>query len=155
MAETRRLAAIDLGAESGRVVVGRFDGDAVELDVAHRFPNVPVRLPDGLHWNAPGLFAEIVDGLGAAAAAGRLDGVGIDAWGCDYALLDGGGRMLGLPFHYRDERTSSEASPGRTRASRARSCTDAPGSRRCRSTRSSSSGARPRVPPPRWPSGSR
>jgi rhamnulokinase len=109
MAETRRLAAIDLGAESGRVVVGRFDGDVVELEVAHRFPNVPVRLPDGLHWNAPGLLAEIVHGLTAAAAAGRLDGVGIDAWGCDYALLDGGGRMLGLPFHYRDERNGSDA----------------------------------------------
>jgi rhamnulokinase len=108
MAETRRVAAIDLGAESGRVVVGRFDGDVVELEVAHRFPNAPIRLPDGLHWNAPGLFAEIVHGLGAAAQDGRLDGIGIDAWGCDYALLDVDGRMLGLPFHYRDERNGSE-----------------------------------------------
>jgi rhamnulokinase len=103
------MAAIDLGAESGRVVVGRFDGEVVELDVAHRFPNAPLRLPDGLHWNAPGLFAELVHGLGEAAAAGRLDGVGIDGWGCDYALLDGDGRVLGLPFHYRDERNGSEA----------------------------------------------
>ena len=109
MAETRRVAAIDLGAESGRVVVGRFDGDVVELKVAHRFLNAPVRLPDGLHWNVPGLFAEIVHGLDAAAQAGRLDGIGIDGWGCDYALLDGDDRMLGLPFHYRDERNGSEA----------------------------------------------
>jgi rhamnulokinase len=109
MAETRRLAAIDLGAESGRVVVGRFDGDVVELKVAHRFPNAPIRLPDGLHWNVTGLFAEIVHGLGTAAQDDRLDGIGVDAWGCDYALLDGDGRMLGLPFHYRDERNGSEA----------------------------------------------
>jgi rhamnulokinase len=107
MAEALRLAAVDLGAESGRVVVGRYDGDLVQLDVAHRFPNRPLRLPDGLHWNAPGLFAEILLGLGIAAQNGQLDGVGIDGWGCDYALLDGGGRMLGLPFHYRDERTSA------------------------------------------------
>ncbi len=102
-----RLAAIDLGAESGRVVAGRFDGDRIELEVAHRFPNRPVRLPDGLHWNAPGLLTEILHGLGEAAAAGPLDGIGIDGWGCDYALLDGAGHMLGLPFHYRDERTTA------------------------------------------------
>ena len=106
MAEALRLAAVDLGAESGRVVVGRFDGDVVELEVSHRFENRPLRLPDGLHWNAPGLFAEILHGLAASARAGRLDGIGVDGWGCDYALLDGAGRMLGLPFHYRDERTS-------------------------------------------------
>ena len=108
MADALRLAAIDLGAESGRVVVGRYDGELAELEVAHRFPNRPLRLPDGLHWNAPQLFAEILRGLGTAAQTGRLDGIGIDGWGCDYALLDGGGRMLGLPFHYRDERTSAE-----------------------------------------------
>lgn len=108
MADALRLAAVDLGAESGRVVVGRYDGTLVELEVAHRFPNRPLRLPDGLHWNAPGLLAEILHGLGEAAAAGPLDGVGIDGWGCDYALLDGAGRMLGLPFHYRDERVIPE-----------------------------------------------
>lgn len=105
MAEALRLAAIDLGAESGRVVVGRYDGDVVELEVSHRFPNRPVRLPDGLHWNAPGLFAEVLHGLGTAAETGCLNGIGVDGWGCDYALLDGASRMLGLPFHYRDERT--------------------------------------------------
>jgi rhamnulokinase len=109
MAETLRLAAVDLGAESGRVVAGRFDGDRIELEVAHRFPNQPVRLPDGLHWNAPGLLTEILHGLGHAATTAPLHGIGVDGWGCDYALLDGAGRMLGLPFHYRDERTTPEA----------------------------------------------
>jgi rhamnulokinase len=95
------FAAIDLGAESGRVVHGRFDGERVALDVAHRFENRPVRLPDGLRWNLLSLFTAALEGLR------RLDvqGVGIDTWGVDYALLDGEGRVLGLPFHYRDART--------------------------------------------------
>ena len=95
------FAAIDLGAESGRVVHGRFDGERVALEVAHRFENRPVRLPDGLRWNLLSLFTDALEALR------RLDvrGVGIDTWGVDYALLDGEGRVLGLPFHYRDART--------------------------------------------------
>jgi rhamnulokinase len=108
VAEVRRLAAVDLGAESGRVVLGRLDGDRVWLEVSHRFANRPVWLPDGLHWNLPTLFADALHGLGEAAQGGRLDGIGVDGWGCDYALLDGENRMLGLPFHYRDERTSAD-----------------------------------------------
>ena len=99
-------AAIDLGAESGRVVLGRLDGGRVELDVVHRFANRPVRLPDGLRWNLLALFAEALHGLAAAADRAELAGIGVDAWGVDYALLDDRDRALGLPFHYRDERTA-------------------------------------------------
>jgi rhamnulokinase len=99
-----RFAAADLGAESGRVVVGTLRGSRVELDVVHRFANRPVRLPDGLRWNAPGLLEGILDGL---RAAGRVDGVGVDAWGVDYGLVDEAGRLLGLPFHHRDARTTA------------------------------------------------
>ncbi len=106
MAEALSLAAVDLGAESGRVMVGRLSADRVSLAVAHRFANRPLWLPDGLHWNLPDLFGHILRGLGEAGAGGPLDGVGIDAWGCDYALLDGSDRVLGLPLHYRDERTT-------------------------------------------------
>jgi len=95
-------AAIDLGASSGRVVCGRLDEDRVVLEECARFANRPVRLPDGLHWNLLHLFAEALDGL---RRAGPLAGVGVDTWGVDYALLDGAGRVLGLPFHYRDART--------------------------------------------------
>lgn len=97
-----RFAAVDLGAESGRVAVGAFDGERLTLDEVHRFQNTPLPLPDGLHWDVSSLFQELLAGL---RVAGDLAGVGIDAWGCDYALLDGAGGMLGLPFHYRDERT--------------------------------------------------
>ena len=107
MPEPLRLAAVDLGAESGRVVTGELHGDGrLTLEVAHRFANRPVWLPDGLHWNLPGLFDEILHGLAVAAQAGPLDSIGIDAWGCDYGLLDDRGALLGLPFHYRDARTS-------------------------------------------------
>src|SRR5438034_8905409 len=96
------FAAIDLGASSGRVVGGRFDGSRVELEEIHRFPNRSVRLPDGLRWNLLHLFTEAV-----CALQGRtLAGVGVDTWGVDYALLDSKRRVLGLPSHYRDERTA-------------------------------------------------
>ncbi|MGN6872279.1 MAG: rhamnulokinase [Solirubrobacteraceae bacterium] len=108
MPESRRFAAVDLGAESGRVITGRLDGATVSLEVTHRFHNRPVWLPDGLHWNLPQLFADTLDGVSRAAGVDALDGIGVDAWGVDYALLDGASRMLGLPFHYRDERTSDE-----------------------------------------------
>src|ERR671917_809438 len=97
------FAAIDLGASSGRVVTGRLDGGRVTLREVHRFPNRPVRLPDGLRWNLLHLFTESLEGL---RRSGPLRGVGVDTWGVDYALLDGHRRVLGLPFHYRDERTS-------------------------------------------------
>jgi rhamnulokinase len=102
------FAAVDLGASSGRVVIGRFDGSVIELDELHRFPNRPVRLPDGLHWNLLQLFAEALEAL-----RGRtLDGVGVDTWGVDYALLDEQRRVLGLPFHYRDSRTEGASGVG-------------------------------------------
>jgi rhamnulokinase len=107
------FAAIDLGAESGRVVHGRFDGARVTLDVAHRFENRPVRLPDGLRWNLLSLFSEALIGLRAIDAP--LSGVAVDTWGVDYALLDADGRMLGLPFHYRDARTDGMVSRAHAR----------------------------------------
>jgi rhamnulokinase len=98
-----RFLAADLGAESGRVMVGRFDGDRLELVEAHRFDSRPVPLPDGLHTDVLRIFTEIRAGLAAAArSGGELVGVGIDTWGVDFALLDGGGRLLGNPYHYRD-----------------------------------------------------
>jgi len=95
-------AAVDLGATSGRVVRGSLDGGRVELEEVHRFENRPVRLPDGLRWNLLHLFTETLAGL---RRAGSINGVGVDTWGVDYALLDGDNRVLGLPFHYRDDRT--------------------------------------------------
>jgi rhamnulokinase len=96
------FGAIDLGASSGRVFVGRLEDGRVALEELHRFANQPVRLPDGLHWDVVHLYAEA---LGALRDTGDLDGVGVDTWGVDYGLLDERGRLLGLPYHYRDDRT--------------------------------------------------
>jgi rhamnulokinase len=102
MAEKRFLAA-DLGAESGRVMVGGFDGGRLTLSEAHRFDSRPVPLPDGLHTDVLRIFTEIRAGLALAArSGGEIAGVGVDTWGVDFALLDGGGRLLGNPHHYRD-----------------------------------------------------
>ncbi|UOE43669.1 rhamnulokinase [Agromyces larvae] len=102
------VAAVDLGATSGRVVVGHVDAAAGRLELEHiaRFPNGGVRLASGLHWDLTGLIRDASAGL--AEAFRRVPGirsVGIDAWAVDYALLRGD-RMLGEPFHYRDERTA-------------------------------------------------
>lgn len=101
-AGTRTFAAVDLGASSGRVMVGRAGPDTLDLTEAHRFPNRPVRLPEGLRWDILGLYGGVLDGL---RAAGPVDSVGIDSWAVDYGLLDADGALLGNPVHYRDART--------------------------------------------------
>lgn len=98
--------AADLGAESGRVVAGTFDGDRLALEEVHRFPNVPVRLGGQLVWDLPALLRGVAEGLGAARDRGaRVDSVGVDTWGVDFVLLDRLGRPVGSPVHYRDART--------------------------------------------------
>jgi rhamnulokinase len=104
------VAAIDLGATSGRVVLGRIDDGTVRLDVLQRFPNNPVRVWEGatygLHWNVLELFRPILEGLRAAAAAEpELRSIGVDSWGLDYGLLRDGA-LLGNPYSYRDDRTA-------------------------------------------------
>lgn len=107
----KAYAAVDLGASSGRVMVGRVGPGTLDLTQAHRFPNEPVRLPEGLRWNIAGLYAGVLDGLRAAGAAtdGHLDSIGIDSWAVDYGLLDVDGALLGNPVHYRDGRTDGIA----------------------------------------------
>ncbi|WP_107474123.1 rhamnulokinase [Streptomyces sp. NRRL S-340] len=87
-------------------MLGRVGPDMLELTEAHRFPNRPVRLPEGLHWDVLGLYAGVLDGL---RAAGAVDSVGIDSWAVDYGLLDADGALLGNPVHYRDARTEGVA----------------------------------------------
>lgn len=110
------FAAVDLGASSGRVIVGRVqdagDGPRVDLHEVNRFPNGPVPVPGAggratLHWDVLALWRGILDGLRAATReAGPLAGVGIDSWAVDHGLLDADGALLGNPVHYRDARTA-------------------------------------------------
>src|ERR687890_2837358 len=97
--------AVDLGAESGRVVLGRFDGAHVSLVEVHRFPNTPVKLSDGLHWDVMRILSEIKDGLAKAVGKEEIEGIGIDSWGVDFGLLDGEGALVSNPYHHRDSRT--------------------------------------------------
>ena len=100
------VAAVDLGASSGRVITGRLGPGTLALEEVHRFSNDPVELPDGLHWDLLGIFREVVEGLRRAArVAPDLQSVGVDSWAVDYGLLDADGRLLGNPYAYRDRRT--------------------------------------------------
>ena len=94
--------AIDLGAESGRTIVGALDGNHLSLTETHRFPNRPVRLNDGLHWDMLRLWSDIKNGIRKSKP---FDSIGLDTWAVDFALLDKNGSLLGNPFHYRDART--------------------------------------------------
>ena len=106
-----RFAAVDLGASSGRVMVGEVGHDSLRLTAAHRFPNDPVRAPAsegaGLHWDVGGLVDHAVAGLATAYAEAPLASIGIDSWAIDYGRLRHG-RLLGQPSHYRDERRTAE-----------------------------------------------
>jgi len=101
------MVSIDLGAQSGRVALGRYDGETLSVTELHRFPNVAVRANGTLHWDALRLHDGVLEGLRLAAgeAGGSIDSVAVDTWGIDFALLDRAGRLLGNPVHYRDERT--------------------------------------------------
>ena len=99
--------ACDLGAESGRVMLGTLDAGKISLEELHRFPNVTVKTDGGLHWNLDALFAELRAGLKQAAAR-RLPiaSLSTDSWGVDYVLYDAQGRIVSPVWHYRDARTA-------------------------------------------------
>ncbi|WP_279240063.1 rhamnulokinase [Streptomyces sp. 891-h] len=104
------FAAVDLGASSGRVMLGRVEGGSMALEEVHRFANRPVRVLGTLHWDVLGLYRGVLDGLRAAGTAagagpGGVASVGIDSWGVDYGLLDADGTLIGNPVHHRDART--------------------------------------------------
>ena len=101
---TTAVAAVDLGATSGRVILGHVSANELSIRPVARFPNTPVRTIDGLHWNILELYRSVITGLGAAAREEpTIASVGIDSWAVDYALIRNG-RMLGVPYHYRDDR---------------------------------------------------
>jgi rhamnulokinase len=103
------VAAVDIGASSGRVIVGRAGAGVLELHDAHRFPNPPVSVLGTLHWDILRLYDSVLTGLRAAGRGADLASVGIDTWGVDFGLLDATGALLGNPVHYRDARTAGAA----------------------------------------------
>ncbi len=100
--------AFDLGASSGRAIIGSLNDGVITLEDVHRFENGPVDINGSLYWNLLGLFAEMKTGLRKALATGvQLSGMAVDTWGVDFALLDSTGAFLGFPRHYRDPRTAT------------------------------------------------
>ena len=101
----QKFIAIDIGAESGRVIVG----DVSKVEIIYRFPNNLVRVKDSIFWDILGVFNEIRKGLKEAFKKypDQIVSVGIDTWGVDYVLLDNDGDLLGNPYHYRDKRTDN------------------------------------------------
>lgn len=102
-----KYLAIDLGASSGRGIIGEFNGDKLSLREIHRFSNDPVTLNGSLHWDILRILFEIKNAIGKCAISDDADtsSIAIDTWGVDYGLLDKNGRLLGNPYHYRNDRT--------------------------------------------------
>lgn len=115
------FAAVDIGASSGRVILGRIPGGTsdeggAQLEVVHRFPNGVVKIDGGLRWDFNALFAEVLEGLRAAGtvAAGQgesITSIGIDTWAVDYGLVDADGNLTAQPFSYRDDRSRAAVEP--------------------------------------------
>ena len=105
--EAVTVAAVDLGASSGRVMIGRVAPGRLEVTEASRFPNVPVEILGTLHWNVLALYRGVLDGLRVALReADHLGSLGIESWAVDYGILDRSGSLAGNPIHYRDARTN-------------------------------------------------
>ncbi|MBR3996442.1 MAG: rhamnulokinase, partial [Clostridia bacterium] len=103
-----KMLAIDLGASSGRGIVGKFDGNKISLEEIHRFDNNVVNVSGNLYWDTLALFTEIKNAIRTCALSDNKDikSIAIDTWGVDYGLLDKSGRLIGNPYCYRDPRTT-------------------------------------------------
>jgi sugar (pentulose or hexulose) kinase len=107
MAETKKYIAVDLGAESGRVMLGSISADKLALEEVHRFSNGPTEEAGTLRWDFERLLSEIKNGIvKAIKQAGDVSGIGVDSWGVDFGLLDADGELIEKPYHYRDSRTN-------------------------------------------------
>jgi rhamnulokinase len=104
-----RFVAVDLGASSGRVMLAELANGDIALRQVHRFANRPVIVRGTLYWDVLALWSGVLDGLRIAGRSGPIDGIGVDSWAVDYALLDADGQLLGNPVHYRDQRTTGVA----------------------------------------------
>jgi rhamnulokinase len=102
------FAAVDLGAESGRVMLGSLTNQKIQIEEIHRFPTGGTRIGENLHWDVLRLWDEIKIGLSKAAekTGGEISSIGLDTWGVDFGLLDTKDQLIGNPYHYRDERTN-------------------------------------------------
>lgn len=98
--------AFDLGAESGRALIGMLEGEKIKVEEVYRFPNIPIKVRNSMFWDVLRIWGEIKNAISLADKFGEdLESIGVDTWGVDFALLDSNGELLGNPHHYRDPRT--------------------------------------------------
>ncbi|MEJ2614546.1 MAG: FGGY family carbohydrate kinase, partial [Ignavibacteriaceae bacterium] len=103
-----KFIAVDLGAGSGRVIVGILENEKIQIEEIHRFPNKQINKDGNLFWDVPGLFKEIKRGFSLAVKRGHMDveSIGIDTWGVDFGFIGNNDQLLELPYTYRDSRTN-------------------------------------------------
>jgi len=108
MAEVKKYIAVDLGAESGRVMVGTVSADKLALEEIHRFSNRRIEEDGSLRWDFNRLFSEVKAGISKAMrqAGSQVWGIGVDSWGVDFGLVDSDGKLVENPYHYRDRQTN-------------------------------------------------
>ncbi|MBW4873850.1 MAG: rhamnulokinase, partial [Paeniclostridium sp.] len=102
----KKVLAFDFGASSGRAMLGVYDGTKISIEEIHRFSNDPVIVSGTMYWDVLRQFFEIKQSLIKSKSFGKIDSIGIDTWGVDFALIDEYGQLLENPIHYRDGRTS-------------------------------------------------
>jgi rhamnulokinase len=108
MDEAKNYIAVDLGASSGRVILGRVRNGEITLEEMHRFENGPIQCGDSIRWDFAKLFGEIETGLTKAAKhIGKIESISVDSWGVDFGLIDSRGKLFENPYHYRDKRTDT------------------------------------------------
>lgn len=106
MTRPPRVLAVDLGATSVRVAAVDLGAPESEVEILHRWQHSPVVASDGsLRWDWPRIVGEVEEGLELGIATGPIASIGVDGWGVDYGLIDGDGRLIALPYSYRDPRT--------------------------------------------------
>jgi rhamnulokinase len=103
LSEPKSFAAVDLGASSGRVILGKISEDKIEYEEVHRFGNGPVARGDGLYWDIESLKANVIEGLSKLADS-DIESIGVDSWAVDFAYVDAAGELVRDPHHYRDDR---------------------------------------------------
>ncbi len=104
---THNFIAIDLGATSGRVILATLSDGKLSMEEIHRFPDTIIQMQGHFYWDLPAIYSSVVEGLRKVAERGvKIDSIGIDTWGVDFAFFGGDGLMLGLPYCYRDPHTT-------------------------------------------------